>query len=348
MSKVATTTETEKEVEQTPEVEVLDQQEDVVVTDGEPEVSLSSDDDDISDDELDGRVITPSFFGKSSSAPLDNETNQSSIDQSELERLRAIESDYISFTSDPLVEAAYNFRKSGGNDVMAFVNELTGGYKDINKMSMDEMYEANYRNGIAKRYQLTEDDIEEALDDFRMLSAAKKAEIIDPIREKLEQESKNGIKNLSDKFAGNYKDQEEKVQAFEKRERTSIDELDNKLNALVGKTLHRVQVTTEMAKELRDSAMKFAIRNPETLEADVDATISMWMWMLNGEKVLKQHIRYGQNRGLEAGVIGRSNGNASPIKTNSASSGNANDKYEQLKQRTGGKLPRVGNSSPNN
>ena len=231
---------------------------------------------------------------------------------------------------------------------MAFVNELTGGYKDINKMTMDEMYEANYRNGIAKRYQLSEDDIEEALDDFRMLSAAKKAEIIDPIREKLEQESKNGIKSLSEKFAGNHKEQEEKVQAFEKRERTSIEELDNKLNALVGKTLHRVQVTTEMAKELRDSAMKFAIRNPETLEADVDATISMWMWMLNGEKVLKQHIRYGQNRGLEAGVIGRSNGNASPIKTNSASSGNANDKYEQLKQRTGGKLPRVGNSSPNN
>jgi hypothetical protein len=348
MSKVATTTETENNVDNSPEVEVLDQQEDVVVTDGEPEVSLSSEDDDISDDELDGRVITPSFFGKSSSAPLENETNQSSVDQSELERLRAIESDYLSFTSDPLVEAAYNFRKSGGNDVMAFVNELTGGYKDINKMSMDEMYEANYRNGIAKRYQLSEDDIEEALDDFRMLSAAKKAEIIDPIREKLEQESKNGIKNLSDKFAGNYKEQEEKVQAFEKRERTSIDELDNKLNALVGKTLHRVQVTTEMAKELRDSAMKFAIRNPETLEADVDATISMWMWMLNGEKVLKQHIRYGQNRGLEAGVIGRSNGNASPIKTNSASSGNANDKYEQLKQRTGGKLPRVGNSSPNN
>lgn len=348
MSKVATTTETENNVDNIPEVEVLDQQEDVVVTDGEPEVSLSSDDDDISDDELDGRVITPSFFGKSSSAPLENETNQSSVDQSELERLRAIESDYLSFTSDPLVEAAYNFRKSGGNDVMAFVNELTGGYKDINKMSMDEMYEANYRNGIAKRYQLSEDDIEEALDDFRMLSAAKKAEIIDPIREKLEQESKNGIKNLSDKFAGNYKEQEEKVQAFEKRERTSVEELDNKLNALVGKTLHRVQVTTEMAKELRDSAMKFAIRNPETLEADVDATISMWMWMLNGEKVLKQHIRYGQNRGLEAGVIGRSNGNASPIKTNSASSGNANDKYEQLKQRTGGKLPRVGNSSPNN
>jgi len=348
MSKVATTTETENNVDNIPEVEVLDQQEDVVVTDGEPEVSQSSDDDDISDDELDGRVITPSFFGKSSSAPLDNETNQSSVDQSELERLRAIESDYLSFTSDPLVEAAYNFRKSGGNDVMAFVNELTGGYKDINKMSMDEMYEANYRNGIAKRYQLSEDDIEEALDDFRMLSSAKKAEIIDPIREKLEQESKNGIKNLSDKFAGNYKDQEEKVQAFEKRERTSVEELDNKLNALVGKTLHRVQVTTEMAKELRDSAMKFAIRNPETLEADVDATISMWMWMLNGEKVLKQHIRYGQNRGLEAGVIGRSNGNASPIKTNSASSGNANDKYEQLKQRTGGKLPRVGNSSPNN
>jgi hypothetical protein len=350
MSKVATTTETENNVDNNPEVEVLDQQEDVVVTDGEPEVSLSSDDDDISDDELDGRVITPSFFGKSSSAPLDNvnESDQTSVDQAELARLRAIESDYLSFTSDPLVEAAFNFRKSGGNDVMAFVTELTGGYKDINKMSMDEMYEANYRNGIAKRYQLSEDDIEEALDDFRMLSAAKKAEIIDPIREKLEQESKNGIKNLSDKFAGNYKEQEEKVQAFEKRERNSIDELDNKLNALVGKTLHRVQVTTEMAKELRDSAMKFAIRNPETLEADVDATISMWMWMLNGEKVLKQHIRYGQNRGLEAGVIGRSNGNASPIKTNSASSGNANDKYEQLKQRTGGKLPRVGNSSPNN
>jgi hypothetical protein len=350
MSKVATTTEKENEVEQTPEVEVLDQQEDVVVTDGEPEASLSSEEDDISDDELDGRVITPSFFGKSSSSPLDNvnESDQASVDQAELARLRAIESEYLSFTSDPLVEAAYNFRKSGGNDVMAFVNELTGGYKDINKMTMDEMYEANYRNGIAKRYQLSEDDIEEALDDFRMLSAAKKAEIIDPIREKLEQESKNGIKNLSDKFAGNYKEQEEKVQAFEKRERNSVEELDNKLNALVGKTLHRVQVTTEMAKELRESAMKFAIRNPETLEADVDATISMWMWMLNGEKVLKQHIRYGQNRGLEAGVIGRSNGNASPIKTNSASSGNANDKYEQLKQRTGGKLPRVGNSSPNN
>jgi hypothetical protein len=348
MSKVATTTETEKEVEQTPEVEVLDQQEEVVVTDEQPEV-IQDTDDDISDEELDGRVITPSFFA-SKSVPLENEkqSDQTSVDQAELARLRAIESEYLSFSSDPLVEAAYNFRKSGGNDVMAFVNELTGGYKDINKMSMDEMYEANYRNGIAKRYQLSEDDIEEALDDFRMLSAAKKAEIIDPIREKLEQESKNGIKSLSDKFAGNYKEQEEKVQAFEKRERTSIEELDNKLNALVGKTLHRVQVTTEMAKELRDSAMKFAIRNPETLEADVDATISMWMWMLNGEKVLKQHIRYGQNRGLEAGVIGRSNGNASPIKTNSASSGNANDKYEQLKQRTGGKLPRVGNSSPNN
>ena len=97
MSKVATTTETEKEVEQTPEVEVLDQQEEVVVTDEQPEV-IQDTDDDISDDELDGRVITPSFFGKSSSAPLENEnqSDQTSVDQAELARLRAIESEYLS------------------------------------------------------------------------------------------------------------------------------------------------------------------------------------------------------------------------------------------------------------
>lgn len=355
MSKVTTTTNSEEVIDnQVVDPNAVDPTNPAAATDDttvvdpavDPAAAAQTDDDDISDDELDG-FVRPSFFSKTDVVAADPAT-QTPTDNQELERLRSIEQDYLSLNSDPLVEAAFNFRKSGGTDVMAFVNELTGGYKDINKMSMDEMYETNYRNGIAKRYNLTEDDIEEALEDFNNLSAAKKAEIIDPIREKLEAESKNGIKTLSEKFAGQYKGQEEKVKAFEDRERKSIQDLDTKLDALVGKTLHRVQVTTEMAKELRESAMKFAIRNPETLEADVDATISMWMWMLNGEKVLKQHIRYGQNRGLEAGVIGRSNGNASPVKTNSSSVGSGSDKYEQLKQKTGGKLPRTGASSPTN
>lgn len=308
-----------------------------------------ADDDDISDEELDGRIIAPSFI-KTTADPADAAAAASgeTVSSEELARLRQIEQDYNAHISDPLVEAALNFRRSGGTDVLSFVSELTSGYKDVSKMSMDEMYETHYRNTIAKRYNLSEDDIEEALDEFKRKSPAIKAEIVDPIREKLEEESKKGIKSLSDKFAGKAKDDEDKVVAFQERERKSLEELDSKLNALVGKTLHRVPVTADMAKQLREAATKFAIRNQETLEADVDATISMWTWMLYGEKVLKQHIRYGQNRGLEASVIGRSNGNASPIKTNSATQGAQNDKYETIKQKSGGKLPRTGSSTPTN
>lgn len=303
-------------------------------------------DDDIADDELDGVLSTPSFFGAkapSDSAPVDTEA----VDKAELSRLRQVEQDYLALAADPLVEAAFNFRKAGNNDIMDFVSELTGGYKDVSKMSMDDMYEQHYRNTIAKRYSLSEDDIEEALDEFRSKSPAQKAQIIDPIRDKLEQDSKNSIKSLSDKFSSKAKEDEKAIQEFQDREKKALSYLDNKLNELTGKTLHRVQVTQEIAKEIRDLSTQFAIRNPETLEADVDATISMWMWLRHGEKILKQHIRYGQNRGLETSVIGRSNGNASPIKTNGVSPSSTTDKYEEVIKKSGGKLPRTGSPTPN-
>jgi hypothetical protein len=303
--------------------------------------------DDISDDELDGVVVAPSFFASQAAPEATPSENQESVDKAELERLRAIERDYLALSSDTLVEAALNFRKAGNSNIMDFVSELTGGYKDVSKMSMDEMYEQHYRSTIAKRYNLSDEDIEEALDEFNSKSPAQKAQIIDPIREKLEQDGKNSIKALSDKFASKAKDEQELDLAFEKQEKKALEYLDNKLNELTGKTIHRVQVTPEIAKEIRDLSTQFAIRNPQTLEADVDATISMWMWLRHGEKILKQHIRYGQNRGLEAGVIGRSNGNASPIKTNGVSPSATNDKYETVLKNSGGKLPRTGSPTPN-
>jgi hypothetical protein len=303
--------------------------------------------DDISDDELDGSIPAPSFFAGQAPQTTSSSENQESVDKAELARLRAVEQDYLALSSDPLVEAAFNFRKAGNSNIMEFVSELTGGYKDVSKMSMDEMYEQHYRSTIAKRYNLSDDDIEEALDEFNSKSPAQKAQIIDPIRDKLEQDSKNSIKSLSDKFASKAKDEETLDVEFEKREKKALDYLDNKLNELTGKTIHRIQVTPEIAKEIRDLSTQFAIRNPQTLEADVDATISMWMWLRHGEKILKQHIRYGQNRGLEAGVIGRSNGNASPIKTNGVSPSATNDKYQNVIKNSGGKLPRTGSSTPN-
>lgn len=303
--------------------------------------------DDISDDELDGTVASPSFFGNVVTDTAKTGESQESLDKAELERLRGIEQDYLALVADPLVEAAYNFRKAGNSNVMDFVSELTGGYKDVSKMSMEEMYEQHYRSTIAKRYNLSDEDIEEALDEFNSKSPAQKAQIIDPIREKLEQESKNSVKSLSEKFSQKAKDDEKITQEFEEREKKALNYLDNKLTELTGKTLHRVQVTPEIAKEIRDLSTQFAIRNPQTLEADVDATISMWMWLRHGEKILKQHIRYGQNRGLETSVIGRSNGNASPIKTNGVSPSATNDKYQTALKNSGGKLPRTGSPTPN-
>lgn len=303
--------------------------------------------DEISDEELDGHVHSPSFFTGQAPESTTASENQESVDKAELERLRGIEREYLALASDSLVEAALNFRKAGNSNIMDFVSELTGGYKDVSKMSMDEMYEQHYRSTIAKRYNLSDDDIEEALDEFNSKSPAQKAQIIDPIREKLEQDSKNSIKSLSDKFSKKAKDEEKLDIEFEERETKSLNYLDNKLTELTGKTLHRVQVTPEIAKEIRDLSTQFAIRNPQTLEADVDATISMWMWLRHGEKILKQHIRYGQNRGLETSVIGRSNGNASPIKTNGVSPSATNDKYETALKNSGGKLPRTGSPTPN-
>ena len=343
MTKVAETTITdeslENQVAQTEETkdETAQQEEQQQVSDAVA--------DDIADDELDGVVASPSFWASKAADQAPAETE--SVDKSELERLRQVEQEYLALSSDPLVEAAFNFRKAGNNDIMQFVSELTGGYKDVSRMSMDEMYEQHYRSTIAKRYSLTEDDIEEALDEFRSKSAAQKAQIIDPIREKLEQESQNSIKSLSEKFSSKAKADEEQIKEFQEREKKAVGYLDSKLKELTGKTLHRVQVTPEIAKEIRDLSTQFAIRNPETLEADVDATISMWMWLRHSEKILKQHIRYGQNRGLETSVIGRSNGNASPIKTNGVSPSSTSDKYQELIKRSGGKLPRTGSPTPN-
>jgi|LakMenEpi03Aug12_release.lakeMendotaPanAssembly.Ray.scaffolds.fasta_scaffold07611_18 hypothetical protein len=338
MTKVADTT-IDPEVKDTQAEETVDSAE-------QPTTEVQNQEDEILDDELDGLVASPSFISVNSKAEQET-VEKEAVDRSELERLRQVEQDYLALASDPLVEAAFNFRKAGNSDIMQFVTELTGGYKDVSRMSMDEMYEQHYRSSIAKRYALSEDDIEEALDEFRSKSPAQKAQIIDPIRERLEQESKNSIKSLSEKFSSKAKEDEKSIIEFQEREKKALNYLDNKLNELTGKTMHRVQVTPEIAKEIRDLSTQFAIRNPETLEADVDATISMWMWLRHGDKILKQHIRYGQNRGLETSVIGRSNGNASPIKTNGISPSSTSDKYQELIKKSGGKLPRTGSSTPN-
>jgi len=316
-----------------------------VASQGSNEPEVSPEKDEISDEELDGRIVTPSFFRPASREP-EGVSELESL-QKEVDRLRVIEQEYNNLISNPLFETTSNFVKSGEKDIKKFIEDLSGGYRDISKMSMTELYETNYRSTIAKKYNLSEEDIEDAISEFNRLSPAKQAEIIDPIRDKMDREADENIKKLSEKYSLKSKEDEKFIKEYEEREKKALQSLENKLSSLVGKTLHRVPVTQEVAKELKDSAMTFAIRDPQTLEPDIDSTLSVWMWLLHGEKILKQHIRYGQNRGLEQGVIGRANGTQSPIKTNSQNPKGTVDKYDELMKKTGGKLPRVGNPTPN-
>jgi hypothetical protein len=302
--------------------------------------------DDFEDGEIDS-VGAPSFYKPNKDKDKGGDPEPSEALKAEIDRLKKIESEYNTMKANPVVMASINYAASGSTDVNNFIKELSGGYADISKMSMSEIYEANYRNTYAKKYNLDESEIIAAVADFKDLPARKQVEIVDPIRDRMESESQEKIKELAKKIGSETAEDEEKRQKFLDREKEAGANFIKKVTDSVGKQVFRVQVTEEMAKEITAASAKFSVRDPETLEPDLDATMNVWMWLLYGDKILKQHVRYGQNRGLEKGILGKSGRDQGSPKGNNNSSGGSTDKYKATLEKSGGRLPRVGSPTPN-
>lgn len=304
-----------------------------------------SNDIEFDDGEIDS-VGAPSFY-KSKKDDSASSPEISDELKAEIDRLRKVEDEYNSMKSNPVVMASINYAASGSTDVNSFIKELSGGYSDISKMSLAEIYEANYRDTYAKKYNLDEKEIIDAVADFKDLPARKQVEIVDPIRDRMEKEAQEKIKDLAKKIGSETEEEQEKRKKFLEREKQAGANFIKKVNDSVGKQVFRVQVTEEMAKEITEASAKFSVRDPETLEPDLDATMNVWMWLLYGDKILKQHVRYGQNRGLEKGILGKSGRDQGSPKGNANSSSGSTDKYKATLEKSGGKLPRVGSPTPN-
>jgi hypothetical protein len=309
----------------------------------------NTEDDDIGDDEIGAAAVRPAFLETKKDDDASSQKDLEAL-RAENERLKVIEAEYNTMKANPLVSAAILHSQGGGSNVKAFLQEVGGAYFDVEKLKPEQIYELHYRAGHAKKYNLSEDQIQNALTEFNGLSEYRKTEIIDPIKEKMESESSQKLKTLADKLNELAGQNEVDRDDFIKKERKYGEEFVQKVESLVGTQKYRVLVTPEMAKEIVEASKVFSIRDPKTFVPDIEATIDNLMWSLYSKKILKRNIEYGVNRGVEKGPIGKSGQDRRTPKSNAAATGlkgDVDEKYQKAIDQNQGKLPRVGSPTPN-
>jgi hypothetical protein len=285
------------------------------------------------DVELDGKVIRPSFLENLTNKPTEPGSLPDDIRQ-ELERLRGIEAKYNELTSDTLFSAVSAYKQAGGSDINVFIEKVSGSAPDPEKMTPLEIFEYDLRNNLAKEAQMSEDEIEEAIQYFAEKPKFEQVHQIKDAKKRLAEARANHLSKVNTELSGQAAQQLQNSEERARQEREAASAFENTLDSLVGKTWHRLPVTKERADEVKQLAQLYCIRNPKTGLPDVEATIQFALPFLYLEEILKANIRYGRDRGLEEGAnIGKgSNGVTRNVVTRqSPPTDPDNDPYERWK-----------------
>lgn len=186
---------------------------------------------------------------------------------------------------DPDLELLMEYKKSG-KTLADFVKEYQ--VEDYNTWTEDKLVE----QGLKEFYGITDEDMQNALYEFKNSSIFQKKQLLEGFKQKFEEKNADKLKQLT---SSNIQDQERAKAVYETYNR----ELSEYSSKIANQELYGLKVTDEMSQNLvKYINEEFSLtKNDGTF--DIEKVFSVALWLKHGKDLVKANITKAKNEGRE-------------------------------------------------
>lgn len=176
--------------------------------------------------------------------------------------------------------------KKSGKTLADFVKEYeVNDFKDWN----DEKY---VEEGMKEFMNLNQEELEQALYEFKNASVFQKKQWADSFKEKFETKNQEKLKQLT----GSQKQAQERAEAIAQQYRT---ELEAYSESIKNKELYGLKITDEMSRGLKEYIDKDFRLSKEDGTVDVQKMYNIALWLKYGQDMVKANVTKARNEGKE-------------------------------------------------
>lgn len=212
-------------------------------------------------------------------ATTDDKGNK--IDNKEilLKKYESQAKEYEKLMSEPLVKAFIS-AKEAGKDVSTFINEVKG--TDIKTLTDEQVWEKELQSA-----SLTPDEVTAEMDSFKDLSPYQKKKQAEPIREKLESQQSERLKQYASENSATASQAKEVAIKFN-------TEKEQYLNSVKGKTVMGLEMTPARLQEQSDYIDNFSLQRADGT-VDVSRIMRIGILEKNYKLLLQNAYTKGEN-----------------------------------------------------
>ena len=176
--------------------------------------------------------------------------------------------------------------KKSGKTLADFVKEYEiNDFKDWN----DEKY---VEEGMKEFMNLNQEELEQAIYEFKNASVFQKKQWADSFKEKFELKNQDKLKQLT----GTQKQAQEKAEVIANQYRT---ELQAYSDSIKNKEIYGLKITDEMSNNLKDYIDKEFRLSKEDGTVDVQKMYDIALWLKYGQDMVKANVTKARNEGKE-------------------------------------------------
>ena len=176
--------------------------------------------------------------------------------------------------------------KKSGKTLADFVKEYN--IEDYKSWSDDKIVEEGLKNFMT----LEEQEMEQAIYDYKNSSVFAKKQLVESFREKFERKNEDKLKQLTSSSLDN----ETKAKAIAEKYQS---DLSNYSQQIVGKEMFGLKITDEMSTRLKTYIDKeFSIQR-EDGSFDIEKVFDIALWLNYGADLVKANVTKAKNEGRE-------------------------------------------------
>lgn len=176
--------------------------------------------------------------------------------------------------------------KKSGKTLADFVKEYQ--VEDFSTWADEKIVEEGLKNFM----NLEQEEMEQALYDFKSSSVFQKKQLVESFREKFERKNEEKLKQLK----GSNADLEAKTQAITAKYQS---DLNNYAQQIANKEMYGLKITDEMSSRLKEYIDKeFSIQRADG-SFDIEKVYDIALWLNYGADLVKANVTKAKNEGRE-------------------------------------------------
>jgi hypothetical protein len=176
--------------------------------------------------------------------------------------------------------------KKSGKSLADFVKEYQ--VQDFSTWNDEKFVEEGLKNFMT----LEQEEMEQALYDYKNSSVFQKKQLVESFKEKFERQNQEKLKELK----GSNSDLEAKTEAIAQKYRTDLEQYSQEI---VNKEMYGIKITDEMSNRLKQYIDKEFSIQKEDGSFDIEKVYNIALWLNYGADVVKANVTKAKNEGRE-------------------------------------------------